>query len=142
LFGTISQLIEKSKFIPMLGADKPIQTIGLDDVCRGIEKASETSVSGKYYFAERDAHTLNHLYSEIAKAKNKKPTFVPLPLFAIRWIAMLSELLGIHLPIGSESVLGLKRMRVFDTTTDMKRLGLQPKSMKESIQYFSNLHES
>lgn len=136
LFGTISGLIKKGKFIPMIGGNKPIQTIDVDDLCLIIDNGISQNISGLFHIAEAETKTLKDLYVAISNQLGKNTTFVSLPLPIAMLIAKTAELTGIPLPVSSESVLGLKHLKSFETKKDIQQFGINVKSMNESVKKY------
>jgi nucleoside-diphosphate-sugar epimerase len=135
LCGEIINQINKSKLFPLVGGGKqPIQTISVRDLCIIIEKVLVENYTGTYFVAENKAHTMKEFYLEIAKQLKRKIVFVPIPYSILYAVCKCVELVGIKLPVTSESVLGLKQLRVFDTEADLKKLKIGLKNCKESLQ--------
>lgn len=115
------------------GGEQSYQTVALDDVCEGIRRLLEHGLVGRFGLAEVEPVRLRDAYAELARAVGKRPRFLRLPggpsLLALR----LAEALGFRLPISSDNLLGLKHLRPFDLAGDVQRLGVRPRTMRESM---------
>lgn len=126
LFGSIFKIIESHRFVPIVGQCKLIQTIAMCDLLSLIEVGMKNEITGTYPVAETNPIPLRTLYKAIAIAVSKKPLFIPVPLEVIHILCFIAETVGIKLPISTENVLGLKRMRSFETEEALKPFGFQP----------------
>lgn len=134
LFHTIRKLIERSKVIPLIGGgNQPIQTITMEDVFLALEKCIHEKVTGLYHLAEPRAIPIRELYRCIAEKCHRQPVFVPVPLTPMLLLVKAVERLGVALPLGSENILGLKHLRVFDTQPDLHKLGVRLKDFRTSL---------
>jgi len=66
-------------------------------------------------------------------ALGKRPRFLPLPGDLTVLALRLAERLGFQLPLSSDNLRGLKRLRAFDVEDDLRRIGLDPRPMRESL---------
>ena len=134
LFHTIYESIKKTNVIPLVdGGNQPMQTIAIDDLCQIIESGINNNIIGNYKIAEHKAFPMKELYSVIAHQLGKEPKFIPVPSFILMTACKIAEIIGIKLPVSSESVLGLKQLRNFDTSNDLKKFGIKAKSFKETV---------
>lgn len=135
LFNTIFESIKKTPIVPLVdGGNQPMQTIAIDDLCKVIESGIENKISGNYKIAEPNSFPMKDLYSVIAQQIGKTPKFIPVPSFVLLTACRIGEMLGVKLPVSSESVLGLKQLRSFDTAADLKKFDLKVKSFKETVE--------
>ncbi len=126
--------IAKLPFIPLFSkGEEPVQTIHLDDVCEGIRRAIDLDCSGTLLLSERDPVTLRELYGAIAQALGKRPRFLRVPGGLALWLLRAVERAGFSLPVSSDNLLGLQRLRAFDVSGDLRRIGLRPRTMRESL---------
>lgn len=124
LFGRIASILQSKKIIPLVGGGKQlIQTIAIEDLSRIIELGIKKNISGNFMVARPEPIVMKDLYAQIAKSAGSKPLFIPIPTSLAYFILRFAEMIGIRLPITSENVLGLKKLDVFDTAPDLKRLG-------------------
>lgn len=135
--GLASEIISKVKsspFFPLVGNGKqPLQTVYIHDLCLAIEQLIAKNKTGIYHIAEENAISMKQFYSTIASALNKRLIFVPIPLNVLVFFTYLFEKLRIPLPISSDSVLGLKQLRAFDTQRDLAAIGIAVRAYDESI---------
>ena len=134
LASELVKTINNSSFFPLIGGgDQPLQTIHVDDLCLIIEQVFERNVTGLYHVAEVEAISMKQFYQEIAIQLKKKITFIPFPLPLLFFICKIAEAIGMHVPVSSESVLGLKQLIEFDTKADLGKLDVTLKNYSESI---------
>jgi len=126
LFDTIVNIIESHRFVPITGQSKLIQTVAMRDLLSLIEVGMKKEITGSYPVGETNPIPLRTLYKAIAIAVSKKPLFIPVPLNVILILCFIAEIAGIKLPITTENVLGVKRMRSFETEEALKPFGFQP----------------
>ncbi len=121
-------------FIPLFSkGDERVQTIHVDDVCEGIRRAIERDCSGTLLLSERDPVALREFYAAIAQALGKSPRFLRVPGGLALFLLQAVEGLGFSLPVSSDNLLGLKRLRAFDVAGDLRRIDLRPRTMRESL---------
>jgi nucleoside-diphosphate-sugar epimerase len=135
LFGRIKNVLASSKIIPLLGGEKRIQTIALSDIPPIIENAIDKDLTGIFHVAHPRDISMRELYDFIAKSMGKKPFYVPLPIYCSRII----ENFGIRLPFSSENLLGLRRLRVFDTENDVTKFGFVLRDYRAALGELSDI---
>lgn len=128
LFGTIVDTIERNRIVPIIGKNKLIQTIAMHDLLSLIEVSIKNNISGNYPIGESNPIRLGTLYKDIAMAMSRKPLFIPVPIVFIYILCLFADKMKIKLPITTENVLGLKKMRSFKTENTFKKFGIQPSS--------------
>lgn len=134
VFWRTARSIAAFPFIPLLSkGDERVQTIHVDDVCEGIRRAIELDCSGTLLLAERDPVTLREFYEAIAQALGKRPRFLRVQGGLALWLLRAVERGGISVPVSSDNLLGLQRLQVFDVAGDLRRIGLRPRTMRESL---------
>ncbi len=135
LFSNTVDITRKLKIIPLIdNGSQPVQILLLDDLCRIIEKLTDSKLSGKYNVATTEIYTIRDLYKQVADQLHLKRFFVPFPLILLQLIVGVIELLRIPIGIDSENVLGLKHMRSFETKEDLEALGIKLSALKQSIE--------
>ncbi len=125
LFGAMRNQMKRSFFFPLVGGGfQPLQCIYIDDLASIIESALSNKIFGLYHVAESDVVSLKDFYVEMGKQLNKKIRFVPVPIPLLYAVCKFCEAFRIKIPLSSENVLGLKKMIVFDTKDDLRKLGI------------------
>jgi nucleoside-diphosphate-sugar epimerase len=121
-------------FIPLFSkGEERVQTVHLDDVCEGIRRAIERDCVGTLFLAERDPVALREFYGAIARALGKQPRFLRVPGGLALYLLRAAERVGFSLPLSSDNLLGLQRLRAFDVAADLRRIDLNPRTMRESL---------
>jgi NADH dehydrogenase len=134
LFDTIRTAIAKSSFIPLVGSgSQPIQTIAMTDICRIIETALNKKMKGLYSVGSEKVYTLRELYIAIAERLHKKPTFIAIPYMAVDIALSAIAVLRIPFNVSKENLLGLKQLRAFDTSEDIKKIGVPVMDMTQAL---------
>jgi nucleoside-diphosphate-sugar epimerase len=120
--------------IPLFfGGQQRIQSVAVADVCRGVEIAMRKDLTGTLGIAELEPVSLREIYGEIARALGKKPRFVRLPGQLAFILIRIMERVGISLPLSSENLAGLKRLRTFDLEEDARKLEMTPLTFADSL---------
>lgn len=127
LFARMRHSIRRAPFVPLFyGGKQQIQIIRIMDLCRAIQKGINNELRGRYSVAANPPYPISDFYHELARLENKTCRQVLLPGAFSLAILRLFEALGFKLPISSENLLGLKHMRLADTTHDLECLGIAP----------------
>lgn len=133
LFQNMSEVIKKSKLIPLIGGGKqPLQTIAIDDLAQLVTSALEKKATGKLTLAHPDIVLMKEFYRALAEKHQVQPTFVPVPIFPVMAVCKMAEALGVNLPITSENVLGLKHLQA--EPTEGEAYGVTLKSFADSLE--------
>jgi nucleoside-diphosphate-sugar epimerase len=134
VFQRTREMLRRLPVLPLLYADRRLQTIWIDDACQGLVRTVERSIGGTVLLAHPESTPMREFYQGIAAVERIKLKFCPFPgdlaLFGIRVL----ERIGLKPPITSDNLLGIKHLRQFDPTADLARLSLQPLSFQESLQ--------
>ncbi len=135
LFMNIAETIKKSKYIPLIAKGvQPIQTVNISDVFEIIIKSYENDISGNYKIAEEIAISMKDLYNAISDHYSFKRKFISLPYGFTYFMMKLIEAIGINLSVSSESLLGLKQLKAFDTEKDLNTFNIKLKTYEVSIE--------
>lgn len=126
--------VARLPFIPLFyGGKQEFQTVALVDLCEAIHRIVAGGHAGLFRIAESSPIAVADFYAAIAQHVGKRARFVRLPGDATLFALRAAERLGFQLPVSSDNLLGLKRLRAFDVEPDAQRLGLVPRSMRESF---------
>ena len=102
--------VDRAKILPLVGGSQVQYMVHDEDLCDFICRcaAGEVAVRGvPITIAHEQPWTLRKMLEEIARAKEKKITLVPLPWQPI-WLAFkLAELCGVRMKFKSDSLIGL-----------------------------------
>jgi len=134
LFGTMVATATNHAFVPLVGTgNQLVQTIALEDLCLLVERGLASGVSGIYWVANPTPLKLREIYEDIAAWQGRKIRFVPIPTWSVLLACQIAEMARIRLPLSSDSVLGLKNLRTFDTTADVLAFGVHLRTFRESL---------
>ena len=134
VFWRQAEQIARLPFIPLFfGGRQELQTVAREDVCEVLRVLAEGDLTGVLAFAEVEPVTLRSFYGAIARALGKRPRFLRLPGPLALWALLAAERIGFRLPLSSDNLLGLKRLRAFDVAADVERVGVRPRTMQESL---------
>lgn len=135
LFGSMVELIRGARVIPLAGGGRqPIQTLWMGDLLQAIEHVVEREIAGRYALAAPEVHTMRELHETVMRGLGLSRPLVPVPLGLIELGAVALEVLRVPFPIRRENVLGLRALRAFDTTADLRALGIErPLPLGESV---------
>ncbi len=135
VFRRTVQMISRLPFIPLFfGGRQPVQTIAVRDVCEAVWSVINRSLGGIYRVAEIKPIELRQFYSHIAQAVGKNPVFVQIPGNTAFWALRAAESMKIRLPLSSDNLLGLKRLRSFNVYEDLKRLRINPQPLLKTFE--------
>lgn len=134
LFERMRRSIEKSPVIPLVGGGTQIlQTVHVDDLCAGFERALELDLVGAVNVAEPEGVTMKTFIELIAGRLNRRVRFLAVPSMPVLAVVGILERLHLPSPVTSENVRGLQTMRHTPTSADLTRLGIKVRSAQESI---------
>lgn len=134
VFWRQAESISRLPFIPLFyGGAQMYQTIGLADLATGVANLIENDRAGRYGLAEVKPVALRSVYQAVADAIGKPARFLQLPGAPVLAGLRIAESFGFRLPVSSDNLLGLKHLRAFDLAEDVRKLGLAPRTMRESL---------
>jgi nucleoside-diphosphate-sugar epimerase len=137
VFLRLAKSLAAMPFVPLFyGGRQPIHTIFIEDLCTGVSSAIVEGLSGSLSIGEREPVTVEDFYREILHSLGKRKPFLRLPGLPALWLAQVCETLGMKLPMSSENLLGLKCLVRYDLADDLRRVGLSPRTMGESLSAF------
>jgi len=122
----MANFMKKAHAVPLIaGGTQPIQIVAVHDLARVIEKAliSET-VRGTLTIGTPKVYSYKEFYAAIAKSLGIKVLFVPIPFNLLRYMLKVIALLRLPLNINEENLLGMKKLRSFETAKDLKKVGV------------------
>lgn len=134
LFSKMNAHIAAGKRIPLIqGGRQPMQTIAVDDLCLAIEHILLKDLSGVFNVAEPESLTYKEFFTLLGEFNGRPARCLPIPFRVLLLVLKMTDAIGLKLPVGRESLLGLKMMRFRETTNDLALLGLHVKSYKQSL---------
>jgi NADH dehydrogenase len=134
LFERMRRSIETSSVVPLVGGGRQIlQTVHVDDLCNGFERAIDLDLIGVVNIAEPDGVTMKEFIEMIARSLKRRVVLVPIPGEPVAVVIRMLERMGVPMPVSSENVLGLLAMRHTPTARDLARLGVHVRTAAESV---------
>lgn len=138
LFLEMVKHIQSKGIVPLIdGGNQPLYTVHSSDVLKAVEIIITKNLNGNFTVAEPDPVLYRDFYRELAKALNKKVWMISMPYSLMELLLSLTRLLKINTGVGKENLIGLKALRTFDFSDDLKRIGFTPMNFKESLSMFS-----
>ena len=133
VFQRTREMLRRLPVLPLFYADRAMQTISLDDICRALVSIVQRDIPGTVNLAHPDATPMREFYSGIAAVDGIALKAVPFPGEVALLSIGLLEKIGVKPPITTDNLLGIKHLRYFDPRGDLARLDLRPLSFKESL---------
>lgn len=134
LFARIAAQVRRARLVPVVAGGAPnLQPIHIADLLRAIDLALAQGRTGPLTLALPAPVTYAHLVKRTAAHSRRAVVCMPLPGGAVLRALRAAERVGVHLPFSSENLLGLLGQQPVDTRADLARIGLQPRSLEESL---------
>lgn len=126
--------IKRKKIIPLVdGGKQPIQTIYIDDLVLAIDKIFEKNIHGLFTIAANETISYNQFYKDICKAFNLNATFIYVPYRLFYAAISFADALKIQLAVSKDSLIGLKNLRVHEVEESLRKLGIEPRKLNQSL---------
>ncbi len=120
--------------VPLFGGGRqPLQTVHVDDVCEAVVRSIDRRITGAVNVAEPNPISLAAFLRMTAARARIRCVFVPLPFGPILSVLKVVEALGLPFPLRSESLLGMRGLRVVPAAEDAARLELRVRPAAESL---------
>jgi nucleoside-diphosphate-sugar epimerase len=134
LIGRLSATVRRTRVVPIFGDGRQrLQTVHVDDLCLGLEQALSLGMAGVLTVAEPDGIPYRELLGLLADRTGRRCVTVRVPVAPALAGLRAAERAGIRLPVSSDSLLGLTRLRHVDTGSDLRRLGIRLRPARESL---------
>ncbi|MGB3680982.1 MAG: NAD(P)H-binding protein [Rubrobacteraceae bacterium] len=131
------RFLNRSPVFPIFGPGENLwQPVYYEDLARGVLAALEypEAIGQSYDLPGAEPLAYVDLVSTAARALNKKPRIVHLPLEPVRRTLAAAERLGLPLPIKSEQVLRLREDKAYPYEKARQKLGYTPRTFPEGIE--------
>ncbi len=136
--GLFQQLLGAARtlhLVPLFGGGRqPLQTLPLEDACRGIARVLEGRLAGTFCLAEPEPMMLGPFLRLATRRLGIRCAFLPVPFLPALLGLRLAERLGLPLPLRSESLLGLRSLRHVPVEADLERLGMCVRPAAQSLE--------
>ena len=140
LFLEMVKHIQSKGIVPLIdGGNQPLYTVHSSDVLKAVEIIITKNLNGIFTVAEPAPVLYRDFYRELAKALNKKVWMINIPYSLMELLLSLTRLLSINTGVGKENLLGLKALRTFEFSDDLRKLGLFPMDYRQSLMLSSEL---
>ena len=134
LFVRMMNTVKKSGIAPMFGGGRQrLQTVHLDDLVAGFERALRLEAAGTHVLCEPDGLTMRDLFKLLGRLLDRRVVIVPLPFGPALAALRAAEAMGLKLPVSSDNLLGLRSLRPADSRPSLERLGLTIRTAEESL---------
>ncbi|MCB0351764.1 MAG: NAD(P)-dependent oxidoreductase [Bdellovibrionales bacterium] len=134
LFLRIKNLMSRMPIVPVFFSKAHgLQFIAIDDLCAAVENILITKKIGQFIVAHPDPTKPIEFYRILQKYLKTKNYIIKAPGELALLATVSAERLGINLPISSDNLRGLRDARTFNSTDDLKRLGIEPQSLEEAL---------
>jgi NADH dehydrogenase len=136
LYGQLLKIVKKSRFLPLIGGNVPIQAIALGELMDGIFQAIEKEHLKKkiYILASNDSICFHQYLRFIRKSiDGGRLFFFNIPVFVALFICDISALIPVVPTIRRERVYGLINSREQESMESLRDLGLSLKPISEEI---------
>lgn len=134
LFASMRKYLEKKNLIPLFGkGDQPVQFVHVDDLVMSIEKIITADLHGRFVVASDAPVPYREFYATLCNAIGVKPRFVRLPFGMAKMMIAAAASLGVTLPVTKDNLLGLQQMKRIPSASDLQRIGITLRSLRESF---------
>jgi NADH dehydrogenase len=133
LYDRIRRLVERFPVVPVVGGDRPVQIVHVDDLCRAFERALERDLTGTLSVAHPDPVPFSELLARIAESLGRRPLLVDVPAGPVIAGLRLAEGLGLRLPVRSDNLRGLLAQEPVETEGDLDRIGIALRPLEEAV---------
>lgn len=134
LVSSMADFMRKKHLVPLVnGGNQPLQITDIDSIVFAIEKILTDDLHGSFTIASNKSYPYKTFYTQLAKAINTRIVFVPVPQQLLIYPIKVLEKININIGITTDNLLGLKKMRHINTTSDLKKLSLSIPSLKEIL---------
>jgi nucleoside-diphosphate-sugar epimerase len=135
LFGSMVDVIRHARVIPLPGGGRqPIQILWMGDLLSAVANVIDRRLAGRFDVAAPGVLTMRGLYESVQRGLGVRRVLVGVPLPLVELGVSVLEALRVPFPIRRENVLGLKRLRAFDTAPSMRALGIEhPVELEDAV---------
>ncbi|MGH2524485.1 MAG: NAD-dependent epimerase/dehydratase family protein, partial [Anaerolineales bacterium] len=138
LFQRMSNMVRALPVVPLLAGGRSIvQPIHVDDLCNAILRCCERADGlnkAVLHLGDAQGVSLAEFLQTVATAQlGRRKLMLSIPLWPVKGAVRLAEALRIPLPINSNNLRGLKVVEKMETRTDMERLGIAPRPLKQAV---------
>jgi len=135
LFARMSETMRGARVVPLFGGGRqPLQTVHVDDLCDAITTAVERDLGGVLTIAEPEPIEMRAFLRALAARLGRRPLFVPFPITPALALLRLIEAVRLPFPVSSENLLGLRQMQRSETASDLRKVGVSPRSAIQSLE--------
>lgn len=133
LYDRIRRLVERVPVVPVVGGDRPVQVVHVEDLCRAFERALERDLTGILRVAHPDPVPFSELLARTAESLDRRRLLVDVPAGPVIAGLRTAERLGLRLPVRSENLRGLLAQEPVGTEADLARIGVTLRSLEEAV---------
>jgi nucleoside-diphosphate-sugar epimerase len=130
LYGLSSRIVDLAGVLPMIGLDRRVQPIHLDEVCAGLLALALAPVDGRVTFvlAGPEPLTFAAWLKMLRRARTGRGlVFIPIPIKLALLACDATALIPFGPTVSRERVLGLAGAAPMDSITDLAAMGIVPR---------------
>lgn len=133
VFARTRQMVRTAPALPVFYAGaRRLQTVWVGDLCEAITRIVNLRQEGEFNLADEGV-TVREYYEGLCQLEGVKKPMPSVPGDVFLPALKMTEALGLKLPITSENLLGLKKLKYVDATESWRHLGLTPKTFAQSL---------
>jgi NADH dehydrogenase len=134
-YGLISKLVELTPVLPMIGLDRELQPIHLDEVCKGLLKlALDPPAQGRTFVLAGPRITFRRWLRILKRGRvGRGLVMVPVPMALALLACDATTLIPFGPTVSRERVLGLAGAAPMDSAGDLAALGLQLRDPQSAL---------
>lgn len=130
LFGLLSRVTASLPVVPMIGLERELQPIHLDEVCDGLLKlALDPPATGDtFVLGSPRTVTFGEWLRILRRARTgRRLLLIPIPMQAALWACDATQLMPFGPKVSRERVYGLAGAAPMDSVADLAALGIMPR---------------
>jgi nucleoside-diphosphate-sugar epimerase len=133
LFSEMLQFTLKKKIVPIInGGIQPMQTINIEAVAEAVENCILNNLHGRFVLTGKEVIPYKKFFATIAEVYKIKLRYIPLPVWLLKMVIIVGNMLHIKLPVNKENLHGLESMRASEGDAD--QLNIRPLGFKTTLE--------
>ena len=122
----IIDFMAKNHVAPLIGGGgQPIQFVSAQELAKIIEIIITKNISGKLYIGTPRVYTYKEFYQAVKDKRRISALLIPVPYILPLVVIRAIRLLHIPIMVTEDNLKGLRALRSFDTSKDLKKVGVK-----------------